>query len=179
MQGDETDGELLLRRVLGERLKILPYLRSIVRRRDMAEDIFQDLCVLALKKRQELMSVPHLSGWLRTAARQLAMNALRKYSQKDLQLGDRVHDLMDRHWEAMDSTTGSSMAEALEGCVQRLAPKAKDIIAARYVEGLACGELAARLGRPVDSLYVTLSRIHKKLAKCIQRSIALHGGSHA
>jgi RNA polymerase sigma-70 factor (ECF subfamily) len=178
MPTDEEDREQLLRRVLGERLKIIPYLRSIVRRRDMAEDIFQDLCVLALQKRQELAALPHLGSWPRTAARQLAMNALRKRSNQSVQLGDKVHDLMDRHWDALDSTTGSSMGEALEGCVQRLAPGAKDIINARYVEGLGCSELAQRLGRPVESLYVTLSRIHKKLAKCIQRSIALQGGNN-
>lgn len=175
MENSEQDGELLLRRVLGERLKLLPYLRSIVRRRDMAEDIFQDLCVLALQKRQELVKISHLESWLRVAARQLAMNAMRKAANQNLQLGDKVLDLMDRHWERLDSTSSSAVPEMLESCIQRLAPSARNIINARYVEGLACGEVAARLGRSVESLYVALSRIHKKLAQCIQRNIALAG----
>jgi RNA polymerase sigma-70 factor (ECF subfamily) len=175
MDDSEKEGELLLRRVLGERLKLLPYLRSIVRRRDMAEDIFQDLCVLALQKRAELVKISHLESWLRVAARQLAMNAMRKASNQNLQLGDKVLDLMDRHWDALDATSSSAMPEMLEQCVQRLAPSARNIINARYVEGLACGEVAARLGRSVESLYVALSRIHKKLAQCIQRNIALTG----
>lgn len=157
-------------------MKLLPYLRSIVRQRDLAEDIFQDLCVLALQKRQELMGIPHLQSWLRVAARQLAMNALRKASNQNLLLGDKVLDLMDRHWKSLDAAPGSALAESLERCVQRLAPSARSIINARYVEGLACGEVAKRLGRPVESLYVALSRIHKKLAQCIQRNLALDGG---
>jgi RNA polymerase sigma-70 factor (ECF subfamily) len=177
MDNAEKEGELLLRRVLGERLKLLPYLRSIVRRRDMAEDIFQDLCVLALQKRAELVKISHLESWLRVSARQLAMNAMRKSANQNLQLGDRVLDLMDRHWDALAATSASAMPEMLEQCVQRLAPSARNIINARYVEGLACGEVAARLGRSVESLYVALSRIHKKLAECIQRNIALAGRS--
>jgi RNA polymerase sigma-70 factor (ECF subfamily) len=175
MANSEKDGELLLRRVLGERLKLLPYLRSIVRKRDVAEDIFQDLCVLALQKREELAKISHLESWLRVAARQLAMNAMRKASNQNLQLGDKVLDLMDRHWSGMDSTSSSALPEMLEQCVQRLAPSAREIINARYVEGLACGEVAARLGRSVESLYVALSRIHKKLAQCIQRNTSLAG----
>jgi RNA polymerase sigma-70 factor (ECF subfamily) len=175
MHKGDNESELLLRRVLGERLKLLPYLRSIVRRRDLAEDIFQDLCVLALQKHQELAKISHLERWLRVAARQLAMNALRKASNQNLQLGDQVLDLMDRHWSRLDGTSGSVMADMLELCVQRLAPSARNILNARYVEGLACGEVAVKLGRSVESLYVALSRIHKRLAQCIRRNMALAG----
>ena len=177
MDDGEKERELLLRRVLGERLKLVSYLRSIVRRRDMAEDLFQDLCVLALQKRQELVKISHLESWLRVAARQLAMNAIRKSSNRNLHLGEKVLDLMDRQWEGVDSVSASALPEMLERCVQRLAPSARGIINARYVEGLACGEVAKRLGRSVDGLYVALSRIHKKLAECILRNAALAGRS--
>jgi RNA polymerase sigma-70 factor (ECF subfamily) len=166
---DDEESERLLRRVLSERVKTLAFIRSIVRRRDLAEDVFQDLCVLVIQKRQELSGVGHLGGWLRTAARQLAWNAVRKRANRDLLLGDKVHALMEPHWSRLDSVSDSAMSEALEICLQFLRPKARDIIRSHYVEGLGCGDLAQRLGRPVDSLYVTMSRIHKMLAECILR----------
>jgi RNA polymerase sigma-70 factor, ECF subfamily len=166
---DDEESERLLRRVLSERVKTLAYIRSIVRRRDLAEDVFQDLCVLVIQKRQDLAGVEHLGGWLRTAARQLAWNAARKRGNRDLLLGDRVHALMEPHWSNLDRVSDPAMSEALETCLRFLSPQARDILQSHYVSGLGCGDLARRLGRPVSSLYVTMSRIHKKLAECILR----------
>jgi RNA polymerase sigma-70 factor (ECF subfamily) len=171
--GDDEESERLLRRVLGERVKTLAFIRSIVRRRDLAEDVFQDLCVLVIQKRKDLADVEHPGGWLRTAARQLAWNAVRKRANRDLLLGDKVHALMEPHWIRLGSVPDSDMSDALETCLRSLNPKAREIIEAHYVTGLGCGDLAQHLGRPVASLYVTLSRIHKKLGECILRKTGL------
>ena len=175
MQVDEP----LIRCVLAERVKVLAYIRSIVRRHDLAEDVFQDLCVLVIQKRHEIVDERHLAGWLRTSARQLAMNAARKRANQSLLLGDAVHDLMEPHWRRLDAGPSSAAAEALEVCVEALSPKARQLVNNRYVEGLKFEEIARRLGRPVSSLYVTVSRIHKKLAECVLRRLSLTGGGRA
>lgn len=176
MKTGERDDEFVIRRVLGERLKVLAIIRSIVPRDDLAEDIFQDLCVLVLQKRHELPEDRFLPGWLRTAARQLALNAVRKHANRVAQLGDQVHLLMDPHWQQFDGASTSALSGALEECVRQLGPKARDILRQRYTDGVGYSELARRLGRPVGNLYVTLSRIHKKLAECILWRISLEGG---
>src|SRR6476646_5460513 len=171
--------QLLLRSVLSERLKLLAYLRSIVRRRDMAEDLFQDLCVLVLQKSDEITDLAHLPAWLRTASRQLAMNALRKHGNRNLPLGEKVFELMEPHWQKLDGLSSSSMSDALETCLAGLTVSARQILQKRYADGLTGEELSQFLGRPIGSLYTTLSRIHKKLAECILRRISLSGGRHA
>ena len=176
---DDEEIERLLRRVLSERVKTLAYIHSIVRRRDLAEDVFQDLCVLVIQKRRDVVGVEHLGGWLRTAARQLAWNAVRKRANRDLLLGDKVHILMESHWSRLDSVSDPAASEALEVCLQFLSPKAREIIQAHYVKEIGCGELAQSLGRPVASLYVTMSRIHKKLAECILRRTGMKGMGNA
>jgi RNA polymerase sigma-70 factor (ECF subfamily) len=170
--------EPLIRRVLAERVKLLAYIRSIVRRHDLAEDVFQDLCVLVVQKRHEIRDEGHLAGWLRTSARQLAMNAARKRCNQNLLLGDSIHDLMEPHWRRLDASS-SSAAEALEVCVEALPSKSRQLVQIRYVEGLGFEDIARRLSRPVSSLYVSLSRIHKKLAECVQRRLSLAERGHA
>jgi RNA polymerase sigma-70 factor (ECF subfamily) len=169
--------DVLLRKVLDERVPILAVIRSIVRRRDVAEDVFQDLCVLAIQKRPDIVDERHLAGWLRTAARQLALNVARKHANRSLLLGDKVHELMEPHWRRQEARAGgSALGDALEVCLGRLSETARRIIQGRYVDGLDCIELARRLKRPVGSLYVTLSRIHKQLAECVLRRMAAEAG---
>ena len=170
---------LLLRAVLGERLKLLAFLRSIVRRRDLAEDLFQDLCVLVLQKADQIPDLARLPAWLRTAARQLAMNALRKLGNRNLPLGEKVAELMEPHWRKMDPASGSSMGDALEACLAALSEPSRQLLKKRYTDGCSGEELSRQLGRPIGSLYTTFSRIHKKLAECILRRVPAAGGSHA
>ncbi len=169
----------LLRSVLTERLKLLAFLRSIVRRRDMAEDLFQDLCVLVLQKADQVPDPTHLSAWLRTAARQLAMNALRKHANRNIPLGEKVFELMEPHWQKMDAAAGTPMNDALETCLNALNESSRRMLKMRYADGFTGEELSRQFGRPIGSLYTTLSRIHKKLAECILRRLSPAGGSHA
>ncbi|HYE20776.1 MAG TPA: sigma-70 family RNA polymerase sigma factor [Tepidisphaeraceae bacterium] len=169
----------LLRAVLSERVKLVAFLRSIVRRRDMAEDLFQDLCVLVLQKADQIPDMAHLPAWLRTAARQLAMNALRKHGNRNLPLGEKVSELMEPHWRTMDAASGTSMSDALEACLAALSEPSRQLLKKKHADGFTGQELSRQLGRPVGSLYTTLSRIHKKLAECILRRVASARGSHA
>jgi len=166
------ESERFLQHILGEREKIIAYLQSIVRQRDLAEDLFQDVCLLAVKKQDEIADVVHLAGWLRIAARQLALNAIRKRSHRDVLLGEKVFDLMETHWRGIDNVSGAAMGDALESCLRLISPSERELLTARYSDDLKSGELARRLGRPARSIYTTLSRIHRKLAQCILQRIA-------
>jgi RNA polymerase sigma-70 factor (ECF subfamily) len=178
MKVPNDGGERLLRQVLSLRVKLLAYIQAIVRRRDLAEDVFQDLCVLVLQKQDELASHATLDGWLRTAARQLAWNAARKKANRSLLLGEQVHELMEAQWSRFDGPADSTLGDALEDCVRALRPEAREMLKAHYVDGATYAELSGRLKRPVESLYVTMSRIHKRLADCILRRVG-KGLDHA
>lgn len=167
--------EALLKQVLGERVKLLAYIRSIVRRRDLAEDIFQDLCVLVLQKRSEAAAVAALFPWLRIVARNLAMNAVRKHANRNVSLGDKVHALLDLDWRETDGASGPLLADALDVCLERLGTPARAILRARYTEGESVEQVAQRLGRPPGSLRTTISRIHRTLAECILQRAGIAG----
>jgi RNA polymerase sigma-70 factor, ECF subfamily len=165
----------LVRILIAERAAILAYIRSIVRREDLAEDIFQEVSIRAVRKQEEILDPAHFLKWLRITARLEAMNVLRKTRTRTLSLNDDVLDALERCWDRHDHESDGSMAQALDECLKKLSPQHLRIIHERYGSGRKVGEVAGLLGRQVNSLYVTISRIHRGLADCIRRRVAETG----
>jgi RNA polymerase sigma factor (sigma-70 family) len=162
----------LIRLLMAERGKVLAYIRSIVRREDMAEDVFQDVSILALNKRSEIRDEHHFLRWIRAAAKLTALNAVRKARVRELTLDDQVLDVLDQSWARADDDSEAAVAAALEECMKGLSPAAQNIIRERFEAGRSVIEVAKVTGRQVDSLYVAISRIYRSLSDCISRRIA-------
>jgi RNA polymerase sigma-70 factor, ECF subfamily len=169
---------VMIRALVGERVKVLGYIQSLVRRRDLAEDVFQDVCVLAVEKRHAIQDEAHLMNWLRTTARLTALNLLRKRQERQLVFGDNLLELLDVQWQEHDTDSSAAMANALRLCMESLSEKSRDLIHRRYSAGESYTTLANSLHRPVGSLYVTFSRIHNALAECMTHRLGTEGGTH-
>jgi RNA polymerase sigma-70 factor (ECF subfamily) len=67
--------------------------------------------------------------------------------------------------------------EALEQCLKRLAPRAREILELRYSdEHLPPPEIASRLSWTVGAVHVALSRARKFLQECTRRRLAPREG---
>ena len=63
------DQETAMRCVLAQEPLLLGFLRAIVGSRQVAEDLFQDLVVLVMRKHAEIPNADAVPGWTRRAAR--------------------------------------------------------------------------------------------------------------
>lgn len=61
----------------------------------------------------------------------------------------------------------------MEDCLDRLGPKQRELIAARYTYGEPVKELARRLSTPARTLATKLFRLRKVLLDCIDRRLAV------
>jgi RNA polymerase sigma-70 factor (ECF subfamily) len=170
--------ELLVRLMVSERVKVLAFIRSMVRRPELAEDVFQDICVLAVEKRESIRNEEHFLNWLRTAARLRSLSVLRQKGQRHLSLDDDLLDVLEVEWDSHDGDDSESMAAAIRGCVEKLPPAARGLVHRRYVEKAKYPELAKELHRPVVSLYTTFSRIYAVLADCVAKQVWPEGVEH-
>jgi len=59
------DQETLVVLLLRERIKLLAYIRAIVRDEHLAEDVFQETSALAVRKRAEIQDGQHFLAWMR------------------------------------------------------------------------------------------------------------------
>jgi RNA polymerase sigma-70 factor (ECF subfamily) len=165
------DQESLMILLLRERVKLLAYIRAIVRDEHLAEDVYQDVAVLALRKREEINDQRHFLAWMRLTSRHRALKVLEQRRHQVL-LDESLLDLLDEQWVEHDERPSADLTEALRLCLERLTPRARNLIRLRYAEGISGERLAAGVDRSLNAVYVSLSRIHRSLGECIRRRLA-------
>jgi RNA polymerase sigma-70 factor, ECF subfamily len=166
-------GEQLMGVLLRDRETLFSYCWSILRNDELAEEVFQEVCTLAVQKSQQIVDERHLAGWLRQAARRKAFELLRARAGAPQLLDDQMLDLLEADWHRWDSTPSAVLMDSLRDCMAALGEAASKLIELRYGQGLKSGQIARRLNRNVETVYVSLSRIHAKLARCIRSRLAL------
>jgi RNA polymerase sigma-70 factor (ECF subfamily) len=167
----------LVQQLLEERARLLAYVWAIVRDSHIAEDVFQEVSLLAVRKRSEIRDLAAFPTWLRKSARLCALRALRGVGKSPLLFSNEVLDNLDRAWDEQPSASTAEMAAALQHCLGRLAPRARRIVALRYQHKLGGDEVASRLDMKTHSVYVALGRIHRALRDCMLRALREKGVS--
>ena len=160
--------ETLMRLLTGEEGKLRAYIWQIVRDDHVVDEVVQDMAVLSLQKCSQIENAEHFPAWARRTCRNLAMEAIRKKQQRQCLLSNAMLDLLESRWERFDGQRSVDLLAALRKCVDRLTPRARQVLEFRYTEGLRCSKVADRMGVKVDTVYVTLLRIHRTLAQCIE-----------
>ncbi len=168
------DRDTAVRLLISGRAGLLGYIHSIVRDWATADDVFQEVSILTLKKCESIGDAGQFGGWVRAAARLESLSALRRRGRGPRPLGDAVLDLLDAAWNAAAGRmeNPSDQLESLRDCMKKLTDRARHILHLRYAEGIKGEALAEALQQPPNTVYVSLSRIHQRLAKCIDQRTA-------
>jgi RNA polymerase sigma-70 factor (ECF subfamily) len=160
--------------LLSHRAMLLGYIASIVRDPDLTEDVFQNVAVIVLDKAGSLANDEDFPAWARRVARFESLAALRKRKRAPELLDQSVLELLEDDWSSGDGAPVPAR-KALRECVERLSPYARQLIHMRYVEELSALDVAERLNRSPNTIYVALSRTYRLLAGCVERRLAREG----
>lgn len=155
--------------LLAERGILLAYINVMLHDLHGAEDVLQEALLLAMA--QDFSDADHARAWIRVTARNLAF-AERRRRGRSAYLSDDLLDVLDTAWreEAAGAAHGDRIA-ALQACRDGLSATARRLIDLRFAEGLDGQAIAARLDRPLNTIYVGLSRTYRRLLDCIQRRL--------
>ena len=165
------DKDTVVRLLMRDSDKLRAYAWMIVRDDHLVDDVLQDLGLVAIRKCGEIKDETHFGGWCRIATRNIAHDLVRARNRTPISLSESVLDSLDADWEELATTPSADVISALRHCIGQLSEYGRQLIELRYREGLRSAELAQRLGRNVNTIYVALTRTHKMLAKCIQRQL--------
>lgn len=165
-----VDQKTLTAVLLRDRAKLLAYIGAIVRDHHVAEDVLQDVSMLAMEKQDQILDERALVPWLRVAARYKALKALEKQQRRPALMDAQLLDLMEPAWQEIDRLSTQEVNKSLHRCVGRLAPNAQRLIELRYGAGLTVRDISVRLGRKRDTLYKTFARVHAALARCMEKA---------
>ncbi|MBI4026892.1 MAG: sigma-70 family RNA polymerase sigma factor [Verrucomicrobia bacterium] len=140
--------------------------------RDIAatEDLVQQVFVSAYQNLNSFERGRDFGAWLRTIARNLLRNELRR--------GGREADHLRRYHEwLITRLEHNPHAEPNEGflrdhlreCRAKITGHAADALRLRYEDGMGFEEIAAKLGRTIEAARQMLVRVRIELRQCIEK----------
>lgn len=134
-----------------------------------AADVLQETNLAVLKDESSYDPSRPFMFWVRGVARNRIQRFYRARSRDKLILDE---ELMDSLAEQMPCSTDEHPLDELvllEHCMERLVPKQREMITARYMRGEAVKSIAAREKFSEGAVSVLLHRIRRLLADCIER----------
>jgi RNA polymerase sigma-70 factor (ECF subfamily) len=174
------DQAVALRLLLANRAMLLGYINVITGDATLAEDVFQEVSIVVMEKFAAVDSQEGFRPWARTIARFQALKAVNKRRANPLVLASETIDRLDQAWEERDrEDPRTSSVAALERCIAKLTPRAQELVELRYRQDLSGQSISERLRKPLNTIYVAISRIHRTLADCVRGELAREGTPHA
>jgi RNA polymerase sigma-70 factor (ECF subfamily) len=165
----EPTGNIVVEVLLRERIRITAAARMVLHDPHSADDVFQQVVLLALQSGPTFREPSHIVAWALKTARHRALNLAR--ARQVVTLDDDVMEAIALDLEAVPSEQFAAQLEALNHCVETLPPVSRRLLQMRYTEGQRCGSIAERLGRTVEAVYQSLSRLHKLLRGCVEERL--------
>jgi len=166
-----SDAARIAQLVVKYRHGILAYLYGVVPDAHVAEDLFQEVCVVAVQKAGEFQDGTSFVAWARTIAR----NKLREHLRR--RTGVVVDDaFFDGIESAFDAVQGSidpdARKDALRRCLGEIQDRARQMLVWRYEEGLTAEGIAGRTGQSRAAVNSLLQRVREILRECVERRIS-------
>jgi RNA polymerase sigma-70 factor (ECF subfamily) len=150
------------------------FVGSLVPHPPDAEDVLQETNLVLWREFHHFEPGTNFAAWACTVALNQVL-AWRKRRQRDRLVFSEAflaavsQELLDED-EAADDRS-----HALAGCVERMPPHHRQVLALRYTEGQSVESIAARLSRTTEAVYRMLSRIRAALFDCTSRQLVARG----
>lgn len=124
-----------------------------VKKRELADDIYQDVFLKLIKKKERIDSEEHLKAWLLRTT----INCCKDY-WKSRWFKSVLYE--DKDLDAFDEVKKTGYVTE---CVQKLPEKYRNVIHLYYYEGYSIKEISEMLGRSENTISSQLARGRKKL----------------
>ncbi len=151
------------------------YAYSLCRDWSEAEDIVHDALLVLMEKWESYNPEFSVYTWVRKMVYFKTLEHLRARNrhiltgENDLFESVRLAMEMDVSEEAVKEL--SAQMHFLDKCVEQLGAAAKNVLVSYYWKNQSCSDIADRLKRSVNSIWLSLSRIRKSLKDCVERQM--------
>ncbi len=102
----------------------------------------------------------------------ISLANLRERSRELPGLDEAVLESIGLEMDQMgDETELEARKAALRKCLEQLSETNRHLVRLRYFEDRPYAEISQMVGRGLGALYVTFSRIHDALSRCVERGM--------
>lgn len=176
---DETESrKRLMTLITRHQRQIFAYIYTLVPDRPDAEDLLQETCVVICEKFDEFTPGTDFVAWACQIAWWRIRYSRQKFARSKVVFDDTILEAVARTASAMREEL-DERHEALARCLQKLAPRDRELVLTRYEPGSGVAEAARRSGRSMDAAYKALNRLRKLLHDCVTHQVANQPGGVA
>jgi len=151
--------------------QIFAYIYTLVPDRHDAEDLLQETSVVICEKFDEFTPGTDFVAWACQIAWWRIRYARQKFARSKVVFDDEVLEAV-AHTAATLREELDERHEALATCLQRLAPRDRELVLTRYEPGCGVADAAERTGRSMEAAYKALNRLRKLLHDCVTHTLA-------
>ena len=138
--------------------------------RDQTLEVLQRTNLVICQKAADYRPGTSFEAWTFTIARFQLMAWRKAQSRNRLVFSDTVYELIDVKNEPFE-VDDDARVDALKECMKKLNPDERDLLEQRYRHDIPFATIASTMNASVDAIGMRLSRIRRRLAKCIQAKI--------
>jgi RNA polymerase sigma-70 factor (ECF subfamily) len=150
--------------------QIFAYIYTLVPDRHDAEDLLQETSVVICEKFDEFAPGSDFVAWACQIAWWRIRYARQKFARSKVVFDDEVLEQVAHTAGALRQEL-DERHEALATCLQKLAPRDRELLLTRYEPGCGVAEAAERTGRSMDAAYKALNRLRKLLHDCVTHAL--------
>ncbi len=154
--------------------RLYAYLRAVLPRRDDAEEVLQETCIVLWQKFAEFEPGSNFVAWACRIAHYKVLEFHRREAKHSLPLIEQFSEIVSQD-TIERSGVHDARHQALALCLTKLRPEDRHIVQLRYGEGGNTKDAAREVERSVDAVRKALQRIRRKLLQCIHHTLATEG----
>ena len=149
-----------------EESPLLRYAYSIVKRREVAEEIVQDAF---LKLHTHWKDIENPQAWLYRATRNLCLNHLRKHQRESL--SEEIEELEASSRKTPDNELAQMQAiGALRILIEELPPEDRKLIELKYIQDLSYSNIGEKLKIGTGNVGYKLHHLLKQLSSSLHKA---------
>ena len=159
--------------------QIFSYIYVLVPNRSDAEDLLQETSLVICEKFSEFREGSDFVAWACQIAYWRIRYSRQKFARSKVLFGQEIVDAVAQTTDEMAEEL-DDRHEALGRCLEKLNPRDRELLMARYERGGGVEEAARRTGRKIPTAYKALARLRKLLLDCVtHRLSSAEGGAAA
>ena len=138
--------------------------------RDQTLEVLQQTNLVIWQKAADFSPGTNFEAWTFTITRFQLMAWRKNRSRNRLVFSDTVYEHIDGKTEPSE-VDDDARVDALKECMKQLNTDERDLLEQRYRHDIPFATIASTMNASVDAIGMRLSRIRRRLAKCIQDKI--------
>lgn len=150
------------------RAKLYGVVLRILRRHDLADEVIQEVYLKIWSGAGKFN--PGLASpitWMATIARNRAIDLVRKRAEVSIEEEPEAMDVAADLPNPLARRELTEEVRRLMGCIERLEPERQSLVLLAYRNGWSREQLAAKLGKPVNTIKTWLRRSLLEIRECL------------